>query len=53
MYHEEKIIDGVLHWRNHPHGDFHPYTAEELTMRLTVAKRDLQEIKAKLEMVNL
>jgi len=31
MYQEEKVIDGVLHYRNSPDEDFKPYTAEQLT----------------------
>lgn len=31
MYHEEKIINGVLHFRSHPDHEFVPYSAERLT----------------------
>jgi len=34
MYHEEKIVDGVLHWRHSPDGDWVPYSIEELSHRL-------------------
>lgn len=33
MYYEEKIIDGVLHWRNDPDNEFKLYTLEELSQR--------------------
>lgn len=34
MYYEEKVIDGVLHWRLTPTDEFKPFTAEELTDRV-------------------
>lgn len=33
MYYEEKLIDGVLHWRNDLDSEFKPYTLEELSQR--------------------
>jgi len=43
MYHEEKIIDGILCWRSTPQGDWIAYTAEQLTEKLTQAKRDFTQ----------
>ena len=34
MYHEEKEIDGVLHWRGTPDGEWTPYTDKQLTAKL-------------------
>ena len=31
MYHEEKVIDGVLCWRGTPDGEWQQYTLEQLT----------------------
>lgn len=31
MFLEEKVINGILHWRGHPDHEFVAYTAEELT----------------------
>jgi hypothetical protein len=33
MYHEEKIIDGVLHWRGTPDEEWIAYTIEQLTSK--------------------
>lgn len=33
MYFEEKLIDGVLCWRNTPHSAFVPYTVKELSLK--------------------
>ena len=33
MFFEERIIDGVLCWRQHPDAVFTPYTIEELSKR--------------------
>jgi len=34
MFYEERIIGGVLHWRNLPMGPWTPFTQEMLTTRL-------------------
>jgi len=34
MYHEEKVIDGVLHWKSDPRGEWTAYTAFQLTQRI-------------------
>lgn len=31
MYYEEKLIDGVLHWRGTPDGEWQPMSKERLT----------------------
>lgn len=31
MYYEEKLIDGVLHWRSAPDGEWRPMSQERLT----------------------
>ena len=33
MYYEEKIINGILHWRGNPNDDFKPFTLQELSSR--------------------
>lgn len=42
MYHDEKVIDGVLHYRTLPRGPWHPMTAEQVTARFVemTAERD-------------
>jgi hypothetical protein len=31
MYYEEKMINGILHWRNDPDGKWTAYTSKELS----------------------
>lgn len=38
MYYEEKIIDGVLHTRGTPNGEWIPCTVEQLTNMLMKAR---------------
>lgn len=38
MYHEEQVIDGILHWRGTPNGQWYPYTAQQLTERIVAEK---------------
>ncbi len=41
MYHEEKVINGVLHYRSKPRGEFIAYTAEQLTNQISDLKSKL------------
>jgi hypothetical protein len=41
MYHEEKVISGVLWHRSNPSGDFMRYTLEELTQKYEELKAEL------------
>ncbi len=43
MYHEEKIIDGVLCWRGLPDGEWKQFTQKQLTDRM-VTLREKYEI---------
>jgi hypothetical protein len=38
MYYEEKAINGVLHWRGTPEGQWIAKTAEQLTEMLLTAR---------------
>lgn len=38
MYHEEKTINGVLHYRTDPRDKWTPYSAAQLTAKLARAK---------------
>ncbi len=44
MYYEEKVIDGVMHWRDNPEKQLQPYTLEELSERYTAAKFVLKRV---------
>ena len=33
MYHEEKVINNILHFRGSPDSEFRPYTLEQLTRK--------------------
>lgn len=41
MYHEEKIINGVLCWRGTPAGKFVPYTKKQLTNKIEKLNSEL------------
>lgn len=43
MFHEEKIIDGLLHYRTMPDGEWTPYTAEQLTEKIEKMKAEHSE----------
>jgi hypothetical protein len=40
MYHAEKEIDGVLHWKGTPNGKWKPYTVEQLTKMLLRERKE-------------
>lgn len=42
MYYEEMVMNGVLCWKNSPNGEWHKFSAEELTNRLIAVQDDLQ-----------
>lgn len=39
MYFEEKIIDGILHYRHALNAKFTPYTLQEISMKYMELKR--------------
>lgn len=43
MYYEEKIIEGILHYRTDPNGEWHPMSAERLTGYVSRIQSDLEE----------
>ena len=45
MYHEEKVINGVLCWRGTPDGEWEQYTAESLTIALTAERGRAKELE--------
>jgi hypothetical protein len=49
MYREEKVIDGILHWRSQPDGVWYQYTLQALTERITQIQRELVKINEFLE----
>ncbi len=46
MYYEEKIIDGVMHWRNDPNKKFVPYSIQELLARYVSVSDRLNKLFA-------
>ena len=40
MYYEEKMINGVMHWRGSPDGEFTPFTIEEISERYEKEKEN-------------
>ena len=47
MHYEEKMIDGVLHWRKTHGGDWTPFTAESLSTLYVAMKRMYDELHSK------
>jgi hypothetical protein len=47
MYHEERVIDGILNWRGTPDGEFKPYGQRELT-RILLNERSRDDDEAPL-----
>jgi len=43
MYLEEKIINGILHYRTSPNEEFKPYTLENLTGKIEILKEEIQK----------
>jgi len=43
MYHEERIINGVLHHRSSPRGSWTPYSAESLTSKNIAKSNAIRE----------
>ncbi len=44
MYHEEKVIGGILCYRNSPHGSWREFTAKALTLAFLSLNRDNKEV---------
>ena len=38
MFYEEKVLDGLLHWRADERDDWIPFTAQQLTQKLVVLR---------------
>ena len=49
MYYEEKIIDGILHYRLSPSAEFKPCTLESLTDKMLKYKDEVKKYKEALE----
>lgn len=46
MYYEEKLIDGILHFRSTPDAEFEPYTLTELSRRYVELNKRFNELYA-------
>jgi hypothetical protein len=44
MFYEEKIINGVLHYRITPDSLFKPFTAEQMTTKWLEVKQYLEDL---------
>jgi hypothetical protein len=42
MYHDEKIINGILYWRGTPNGEWTQYTLTQLTAKIERLRRQVQ-----------
>ena len=45
MYCEEKVIEGILHYRNSPHIKWTAYSVEQVTERYLVAQEAFSKAK--------
>jgi hypothetical protein len=45
MYHDEKLIDGILHWRGTRNGQWTAYTAEQLSERVLKVESELATLR--------
>jgi len=45
MYYEEKIIDGVLHFRTTPNGEWFFKTASQLTETITTLRAEVESLR--------
>ncbi len=52
MYYEEKLINGVMHYRTDPKSDFRPYTLEGLSARHADATERLKRARTALKLVD-
>jgi len=60
MYYEEKVIDGVLHCRSRPDGEWRELSAKEITAKLMTERKisaslrqDVDEMENELSMVQI
>ena len=44
MFYEEKVIDGILHYRTRPYATWTPYTIQELTSRYEQLKEQYANV---------
>lgn len=44
MYYEEKIINGVLMYKNHPDGNWHQYSDTEMSERIVVQRAEIRRL---------
>jgi len=49
MYYAEKMINGILHYKTTPYGDWKPKSIESLSNRVVKAEKKVQELKRKLQ----
>lgn len=45
MYYEEKVVDGILHYRTHPDVEFIPFSIEALTNKYLMAKEEIEYLR--------
>ena len=49
MYYEERVINGVLHFRTQPNGEWRQMSPEQLTAKLLVAQGNEKAIRTQVE----
>ena len=49
MYYEERVIQGFLHWRDTPEGDWQPFTKAMLQQRIDEVQDRASESQSRLQ----
>ena len=49
MYHEEEVIDGVLHYRGSEDGEFIPYTNEQVINKYLNCNKEVNKLIRKVD----
>jgi len=49
MYYAEKMINGILHYKNTPNGEWKPKSIESLSDRVVKAEKKVQELERQLK----
>ena len=52
MYYEEREFDGVLCWRDDPHGPWNEYSKKELSFKVKNSQKENSKLKILLENYN-
>lgn len=52
MYYEEKVIDGIMHYRGSPHAQFEKMSEKQMTLKILEYKMDIKILQEKLNKIS-